>query len=173
MSGKKQNFRIEVKGINEVKKGLMSLGLTARKSRTEINKSLRPAANQLARGMQKAYKKQFASKNPGRRYNPMSKSYVYGKRTADTIGITTARKSREPGLFVGPMAKKVNPHYWRKGASRNLAAMQIEGYVQGGEIKIFPNVFKITAEKMGNDVSSTAEKSISKLVDKLIKKAGF
>jgi len=173
MSSKKQNFRIEVKGINEVKKGLMSLGLTARKSRTEINKSLRPAANQLARGMQKAYKKQFASKNPGRRYNPTSKSYVFGKRTADTIGITTARKSREPGLFVGPMAKKVNPHYWRKGASRNLAAMQIEGYYRGKKFIQYPDVFRATAERMGEQVSNKAQKDLGRLLEKMIRKAGF
>ena len=50
-----------------------------------------------------------------------------GTRTADTIGVKVAKRSKNPGLFVGPMAKKVNPHYWRKGASRNLAAMANRG----------------------------------------------
>ena len=99
---KKQNFRIEVKGIQEVQKRLKKLGLTAKKSRTEINKALRPAANMLSKGIRRAYKNQFKSKNPGRRYDPSSKSYRNGMRTADTIGIITARRSRQPGLYVGP-----------------------------------------------------------------------
>jgi hypothetical protein len=168
-----KNFEIKVTGVESVGKRLKRLGLTAKQSRTQINKALRPAANKLARGMKQAYKSQFKSKNPGLRYDTQAKAWNQGTRTADTIGVKVAKRSKNPGLFVGPIAKKVNPHYWRKGPSRNLAAMQIEGYVQGSEIKIFPNVFKITAERMGNDVSSTAEKSIGRLVDKLIRKAGF
>lgn len=168
-----KNFEIKVTGVESVGKRLKKLGLTAKQSRTQINRALRPAANKLAKGMKQAYKSQFKSKNPGLRYDTQAKTYVQGTRTADTIGVVTAKRSKNPGLFVGPLAKKVNPHYWRKGASKNLAAMQIEGYVQGGTVKIFPNVFKITADRMGNDVSATAEKSIGKLVDKLIRKAGF
>jgi hypothetical protein len=47
---KKQNFTIKVEGVERVKRGLKNLGLTAKKSRTEINKALRPAANMLSRG---------------------------------------------------------------------------------------------------------------------------
>ncbi len=165
---------IQVKGVQKVKNGLMKLGMTPRKSRNEINKALRPAANKLARGMKVAYKNKFKSKNPGRRYNPKTKKYVYGTRIADTIGITAARRSKQPGLFVGPMVKKINPHYWRKGASKNLPAMQIKGYKnRSGELVKYPNVFKATAERMGNQISKQAQKDIERLLDKMIKKAGF
>jgi len=171
---KKQNFRIEVKGIQEVQKRLKKLGLTAKQSRTEINKALRPAANMLSRGIRGAYKNQFKSKNPGRRYDPSSKSYKQGMRTADTIGIITARRSRQPGLFVGPRLRKVNPHYWEGKTSKNLAAMQIKGYKnRSGALIKFPNVFEITADSMGSQVSAKAQKDLGKLIDKMIKKAGF
>ncbi len=95
-------------------------------------------------------------------------------RTADTIGIITARRSKQPGLFVGPRLRKVNPHYWQGKTSKNLAAMQIEGYKnRSGEFVQYSDVFKATAEQMGNKVSSKAERDLSKLIDKMIKKAGF
>ncbi len=46
---KKQNFRVEVKGIQKIQSQLKNLGLTAKQSRTEINKALRPAANMLSK----------------------------------------------------------------------------------------------------------------------------
>jgi len=171
---KNQNFTIKVEGVEGVKRGLKKLGLTAKQSRTEINKALRPAANMLSRGIRKAYKNQFKSKNPGRRYDPTSKSYKQGMRTADTIGVITARKSKQPGLFVGPRLRKVNPHYFKSKTSKNLAAMQIKGYKdRSGSIVKFPNVFEITAKSMGSQVSAKAQKDLGKLIDKMIKKAGF
>lgn len=170
---KKKAFVLEVKGINSVKKGLMDLGLTAKQSRSQINKALRPAANKLAKGMQRAYKNQFVSKNPGRRYNPSTGKYVFGTRTSDTIGVITARRSKQPGLFVGPTIKKVNPHYWKRGASKNLAAMQINGYYRGKKFIKYPNVFKATAKTMGEEVSKKAQKDLGRLLDKMIRKAGF
>ena len=171
---KNQNFTIKVEGVEGVKRGLKKLGLTAKQSRTEINKALRPAANMLSRGIRKAYKNQFKSKNPGRRYDPSSKSYRNGMRTADSIGVITARRSRQPGLFVGPRLRKLNPHYWNGKTSRNLAAMQIEGYKnRSGELMKYPDVFEATAEQMGNKVSTKAERDLGKLIDKMIKKAGF
>jgi len=171
---KKQNFRIEVKGIQEVQKRLKKLGLTAKQSRTEINKALRPAANMLSKGISRAYKNQFKSKNPGRRYDPSSKSYKQGMRTADTIGIITARRSRQPGLYVGPRLRKVNPHYWEGKTSKNLAAMQIKGYKnRAGDFVKYDDVFKETADSMSSQVSAKAKKDLDKLIDKMIKKAGF
>jgi hypothetical protein len=170
----KQNLTIKVEGVEAVKRGLKNLGLTAKQSRTEINKALRPAANMLSKGIRRAYKNQFKSKNPGRRYDPSSKSYRNGMRTADTIGIITARRSRQPGLYVGPRLRKVNPHYWEGKTSKNLAAMQIEGYKnRSGALIKFPNVFEITADSMGSQVSAKAQKDLGKLIDKMIKKAGF
>jgi len=171
---KKQNFRVEVKGIQKIQSQLKNLGLTAKQSRTEINKALRPAANMLSKGISRAYKNQFKSKNPGRRYDPSSKSYRNGMRTADSIGVITARRSRQPGLFVGPRLRKLNPHYWNGKTSRNLAAMQIEGYKnRSGELMKYPDVFEATAEQMGNKVSTKAERDLGRLIDKMIKKAGF
>ena len=41
--------------------------------------------------------------------------------TWKTIGIITARKSREPGLFVGPIVRKTSPIRVKGKNSRNLA----------------------------------------------------
>jgi len=172
---KKNTARVEIKGINAVKKGLKDLGMTSRQARTEINQALRPAGNMLARGLKRAYKRRFnKTQSRGRRYNPQSRSYRQGKPTAQTMGVVTARRSRQPGLFVGPLLRKINPHYWRKGPSRNLAAMQIEGYkTKSGEIKMYKNIFEETSKSMGDKISNKARKDLDRLLDKMIKKAGF
>jgi hypothetical protein len=52
--------------------------------------------------------------------------------------------------------------------------MQIEGYKdRSGALIKFPNVFEITAKSMGSQVSAKAEKDLGRLIDKMIKKAGF
>jgi hypothetical protein len=52
--------------------------------------------------------------------------------------------------------------------------MQIEGYKnRAGELMKYPDVFEATAEQMGNKVSTKAERDLGRLIDKMIKKAGF
>ena len=109
---------IRVRGIEDVKRGLKKLGQTAKQSRTAINKALRPAANMLARGIQKAYKKEFNSNSDYKRLSGRTPTWK-------TIGIITARKSREPGLFVGPIVRKTTPIRIKGKDSRTLPAMQI------------------------------------------------
>ena len=158
------NKGIRVRNVENVKRGLKNLGQTARQSRTAINKALRPAANMLARGIQKAYKKEFNSNSDYKRLSGRTPTWK-------TIGIITARKSREPGLFVGPIVRKTTPIRIKGRDSRNLPAMQIKG--NAIQPKPRPNVFEATATKMETQIYLQAEKDLDKLVDKLIKQAGF
>lgn len=153
---------IRVKGIQDVQRGLKNLGLTARNSRTEINKALRPAANLLARGMQRAYKKEF---------NRFEGTRKQGRTpTWRTIGITTAKKSREPGLFVGPMKKRTTPIKVKGKDSYNLAEMQILGNVRQQPRK---NIFEATANQMESIIYVRVEKDLDRLLEKMIKKSGL
>jgi hypothetical protein len=155
------NRTIRVRGIQDVQRSLKRLGMTARQSRTSINKALRPAANKLARGIQSAYKREFNT------YSGMKSGRT---PTWKTIGIITARKSRQPGLFVGPIVRKTTPIRIKGGDSRNLAAMQIKGNaIQDPR----PDVFQATARKMESQIYVQAEKDIDRLLDKMIKQAGF
>jgi len=153
---------IRVRGVQEIQSKLKRLGLTARNSKTEINKALRPAADLLARGMQRAYKKEFTrfegTRKPGR------------VPTWKTIGITTARKSREPGLFVGPMKKRTTPIKVKGKDSYNLAEMQILGNVKQEPRK---NIFKATANQMESVIYVRAEQDLDRLLEKMIKKSGL
>jgi len=161
--GKKKDFvRIEVRNIQDVQRKLKRLGKTAKQSRTLINKALRPAANMLARGIQKAYKDEFDDKDYKRRSGRTP--------TWKTIGIITARKSRQPGLFVGPIKRRTSPIKVKGKDSYNLAAMQIKG---NAIQKPRPDVFKATATKMETQIYLQAEKDLDKLVNRLIKQAGF
>lgn len=154
---------IRVRGIEDVKRGLKKLGQTAKQSRTAINKALRPAANMLARGIQKAYKKEFNSNSDYKRLSGRTPTWK-------TIGIITARKSREPGLFVGPIVRKTTPIRIKGKDSRNLPAMQIKGNaIQDAR----PDVFLATAKKMDSQIYLQAEKDLDKLLDKMIKQAGL
>ena len=158
-----ENRTIAIRGIQDVEKSLKKLGVTAKKSRTLINKALRPAANMLVRGIQKAYKKEFNS-------NPDYKRKSGRTPTYKTIGIITARKSRQPGLFVGPIARKTTAIRIKGRDSKNLPAMQIKG---NAIHDARPDVFLATARKMESQVYLQAEKDLDKLLDKMIKLSGF
>ena len=167
---KKDNIRIEVRNIQDVQRSLKRLGKTARESRTAINKALRPAANMLARGIQKAYQDEF-------KYETRVGDKVFKRKrkagrtpTWKTIGIITARKSRQPGLFVGPIKRKTTPITVKGKDSYNLAAMQIKGNaIQSPR----PNVFEATATKMEEKIYLQAESDLDKLVEKMIRQAGL
>ena len=68
---------IRVQRIQDVQRSFKKLGKTAKESRTAINKALRPAANMLARGIQKAYKKEF---NKNSDYKRLVVEHQLGKR---------------------------------------------------------------------------------------------
>ena len=155
------NRTIRVQNIQDVQRSLKKLGLTAKQSRTAINKALRPAANKLARGIQQAYKSEFNT------YSGMKSGRT---PTWKTIGIITARKSREPGLFVGPIVRKTTPITVKGKDSYNLAAMQIKG---NAIQKPRPNVFEATAKKMDSKIYLQAESDLDKLVEKMIRQAGL
>ena len=161
---KKNELRIEVRNIQDVQRSLKDLGKTARESRTAINKALRPAANMLARGIQKAYKKEFNENSDYKRLSGRTPTWK-------TIGIITARKSRQPGLFVGPIVRKTTPIRIKGSDSRNLPAMQIKGNKIPQKPR--PNVFAATATKMETQIYLQAEKDLDNLVNKMIKQAGF
>ena len=158
----KKNTRIVVKGVDDIKQGLKRLGYSAKQSRTQINKALRPAATKLVKGMQQAYRKEFNTHNKNRD----------GRRTPtwETIGITTARRSRQAGLFVGPMVKRTTPIRVKGKDSYNLAAMQIKGNAIQNPRR---NIFEETAKKMESTIYVSAERDLDKMLNKLIKKAGF
>ena len=155
------NKGIRVMGVQDVQQSLKRLGLTARKSRTVINKALRPAANVLARGIQQAYKKEFNT------YSGMKSGRT---PTWKTICIITSRKSREPGLLVGPIKKRTTPITVKGKDSYNLAAMQIKGNaIQEAR----DDVFEQTARKMNQQIYLKAEEDLDKMLEKMIKQAGF
>jgi hypothetical protein len=155
--------KIVVRGVQDVQRSLKRLGNTAKQSRTLINKALRPAANMLARGIQKAYKAEFNSNSDYKRRSGRTPTWK-------TIGIITARKSRQPGLYVGPIKRRTSPIKVKGKDSYNLAAMQIKG---NAIQKARPDVFKATATKMESQIYLQAEKDLDKLVDRMIKQAGF
>tara|TARA_Y100000401_G_C8324461_1_gene227304 strand:+ start:2815 stop:3291 length:477 start_codon:yes stop_codon:yes gene_type:complete len=151
---------IRVMGVQDVQQSLKKLGLTAKQSRTAINKALRPAANMLARGIQNAYKKEFNT------YSGMKSGRT---PTWKTIGIITT-KSKEPGLLVGPIKRRTTPITVKGKDSYNLAAMQIKGNaIQEAR----PDVFKQTATRMETKIYLQAESDLDKLLEKMIKQAGF
>ena len=155
---------IRVQRIQDVQRSLKKLGKTAKESRTAINKALRPAANMLARGIQKAYKKEFNKNSDYKRKSGRTPTWK-------TIGIITARRSREPGLFVGPIVRKTTPIRIKGKDSRNLPAMQIKGNKIQPDPR--PDVFQATAIKMESQIYTQAEKDLDRLVEKMIKQAGF
>lgn len=159
---KQDNRGIRVQGIQDVERSLKKLGLAPKKSRTLINRALRPAGMILARVMQNEYKKEF-NKNPYKRKEGRVPTYK-------TIGVVTARKSREPGLFVGPIKRKTSPIKVKGKDSYNLTEMQILGNaIQDPR----PDIFLKSARKAESRVYMKAEKDLDKLLDKMIKQAGF
>ncbi len=153
---------IVVKGIKEVQVALKRLGVAPKRSRTLINKALKPAGNALARVMQFEYKKEFN--------NPRYVRKEGRTPTYKTIGVVTARKSRQPGLFVGPILRRTTPIRIKGKDSRNLPAMQILG---NAIHKPRPNIFNKAYEKSKEVISAKAEKDMMKFLDKIIKQAGF
>ena len=160
--GGTKTMGIRVQGIQDVQKDLKKLGFSLKKSRTEINKALRPAGNILVRAMQSEYKNEFnrfkGKRKPGR------------VPTYKTIGIITARKSREPGLFIGPLKKKTKPIRVKGKNSYNLTEMQILGNKFQEPRK---DIFLSAAKKCEARVLLKAEADLDRLVEKMIKKAGF
>jgi len=156
------NRGIRVQGIQDVERSLKKLGLAPKKSRTLINRALRPAGMILARVMQNEYKKEFNKNNYKRKEGRTP--------TWKTIGVVTARKSREPGLFVGPIKRKTSPIKVKGKDSYNLTEMQILGNaIQDPR----PDIFLKSARKAESRVYMQAEKDLDKLLDKMIKQAGF
>lgn len=159
---KQDNRGIRVQGIQDVARSLKKLGLAPKKSRTLINRALRPAGMILARVMQNEYKKEFNKNNYKRKEGRVP--------TYKTIGVVTARKSRQPGLFVGPIGRKTSPIKVKGKDSFNLTEMQILGNaIQDPR----PDIFLKSARKAESKVYIQAEKDLDKLLDKMIKQAGF
>jgi len=159
----KKRDGIRVKGINSLKNSLSELGIKPRQQRTQINKALRPAGNILARAMQRGYKREFNSNSDYKRKSGRTPTYK-------TIGIFTARKSREPGIFVGPLKRRTTPIRVKGKDSYNLTEMQILGNkIQ----KPRKDIFLEAANKVNLRVLNQAEKDLGKLLDKMIKQSGF
>lgn len=175
------NHKIHIEGLDKVKHGLKNLGNSSKKSRSLINKALRPAAQKAAKALKSKYKHRTKNKIPGQRYNAATKSKSVGKSISDSIGIITARKSKQPGLFVGTRLKQINPTWVGGEPSRNLPAMLIEGTKERfhksgksvGTIKPQPDFYKEVVDQKGSDIAATAERDVMKMLDRMIKEAGF
>ncbi len=176
-----KNQLIQVKGIEGAKKSLKKLGETEKSSRSLINKALRPAAQKAVKALKMKYKHRTKNKVPGQRYDAATKKQTVGKSIADSIGIITARKSKKPGLFVGTRLKHLNQTFVKGKKSRNLPAMLLNGTKERkhksgkstGRIQNQPDFYKEVIDQKGQDISATAERDISKMLDKMFKKAGF
>jgi len=172
---------IQVKGIEGVKKSLKKLGETEKSSRSLINKALRPAAQKAVKALKMKYKHRTKNKVPGQRYDAATKKQTVGKSIADSIGIITARRSKKPGLFVGTRLKHLNQTWVDGKKSRNLPAMLLNGTKERshksgkstGRIQNQPDYYKQVMDQKGSDAMATAERDISKMLDRMFKKAGF
>lgn len=155
-----KRFRISIEGIQDIQRSFKKLGMSAKNSRSNINKALRPSGEKLAKGMQKAYKKEFNATvgKPNR------------TRTWQTIGVYTSRRSRQPGLFVGPLLKKTTPITVKGKPSLNLPAMQIKGNARQEPTK---DIFEETAKKMESQIYVSVEKALDRLLGKMLKNAGL
>ena len=172
---------IQVKGIKDIRKSLKQLGETEKSSRSLINKALRPAAKKAVKALKMKYKHRTKNKVPGQRYDAATKKQTVGKSIADSIGIITARRSKKPGLFVGTRLKHLNQTSVKGKKSRNLPAMLVNGTKERfhkngkstGRIQNQPNFYKEVMDQKGSDAMATAERDISKMLDRMFKKAGF
>jgi len=179
----KQERAIRVVNIKEVQRALKEMGLTPKKSRTLINKALQPAAKIAERAAKQKYKKGSNNLNPGLRYNPSTKSKIKGPSLADSIGIITASKSRQPGLLVGPRVKrKWASANWSKAGAVNLAQLLLRGskgvrkHKSGkstGVLPKQPDYLKQVINSKTGQILDRANKDIGRLVENLSKKAGF
>lgn len=173
--------KIHVEGLDKVKRALSKIGKSSKESRSLINKALRPAAQKVVKLLKGKYKYRTKNIIPGQRYDASTKTKKVGKSIADSIGIITARKSKEPGLFVGTRLKQINPTWVKGKESRNLPAMLIAGtgmrkHKSGkkvGRIKPQKDFYKEVVDQNGSDVAATAERDVMKMLDRMIKQAGF
>ena len=172
---------IEVKGLKQVRRSLKRLGETSKSSRSLINKALRPAAQKAVKALRAKYKYRTKNKIPGQRYDPTIKKNKVGKSIAQSIGVITPRKARNPALFVGTRMKNLNPTWVKGKISKNLPAMLIHGTKERfhksgksvGTIKDQPNFYDEVIQQKGADISATAQRDVMKMLDKMIKQAGF
>ena len=172
---------LEIKGLEQVRFSLIKLGESSKTSKFLINKALRPAAKKAVKSLKAKYK--FASKNkvPGQRYDASTKMKRPGKSIADSIGIITPRKARNPALFVGTRMKNLNPTWVKGKVSKNLPAMLLQGtkmrkHKSGksvGRVKPQTNFYKEVIDERGADISATAQRDVMKMLNRMIKKAGF
>jgi hypothetical protein len=167
---------IVVKNIQDVQIKLKKLGIASKKSRTLINKALRPAGNILVKEMQRQYQKEFNYTY----YDSAKKKTIKLSRkpgrtpTYKTIGIVTARRSKNPGIFVGPVKKKTTPIKVDGKDSYNLTQLQILGFNRYGKrVPGRKDIFESSARKVEGQVIVKAEKDLDKLVEKMIRKAGL
>jgi hypothetical protein len=173
--------RIRVEGLNGVKRALSKLGNSSKQSRTLVNKALRPAAEIAKKALKAKYKYRIKTKTPGVRYDPKSKTKIQGKSTADSIGLKTAKRSRFPSIYVGAILKRVNTTWVKDKTSRNLAAMLIQGTKERfhksgksvGRVSPMHDFPKEVFDQKGSQISATAQRDVMKMLDKMIKQAGF
>jgi len=173
--------RIRVEGLNGVRRALSKLGNSSKQSRTLVNKALRPAAEIAKKALKAKYKHRIKTKTPGVRYDPKSKTKIQGKSTADSIGLKTAKRSRFPSIYVGAILKRVNTTWVKDKTSRNLAAMLIQGTKERfhksgksvGRVSPMHDFPKEVFEQKGSQISTTAQRDVMKMLDKMIKQAGF
>lgn len=177
----KKDSVLQIKGIDSARASLKKLGKNEKESRTLINKALRPAAQKLVKALRMKYKHGSKNKVLGQRYDEATKSKKVGKSIADSIGIITARRSKKPGLFVGTRLKHLNQTWVDGKKSRNLPAMLLNGTKERshksgkstGRIQNQPDYYKQVMDQKGSDAMATAERDISKMLDRMFKKAGF
>lgn len=173
--------RIRVEGLNGVRRALSKLGNSSKQSRTLVNKALRPSAEIAKKALKAKYKYRIKTKTPGVRYDPKSKTKIQGKSTADSIGLKTAKRSRFPSIYVGAILKRVNTTWVKDKTSRNLAAMLIQGTKERfhksgksvGRVSPMHDFPKEVFEQKGSQISATAQRDVMKMLDKMIKQAGF
>jgi len=173
--------KIRVEGLQKVKRALSRIGKSSKESRSLINKALRPAAQKAAKALKGKYKYRTKNKVPGQRYDASTKTKISGKSTADSIGLVTARKSKQPAIFVGPRLKQTNPTWVKGKKGRNLPAMLIAGTKERfhksgksvGRVSPQPDFYKEVVDQKGSDILATAERDVMKMLDRMIKKAGF
>jgi len=178
---KPNNNTIKVEGLNEVKSTLKKLGYSVKESRSLVNKSLRPAAQKAKKALKGKYKYRTKNKVPGQRYDASTKTKIVGKSIADSIGLKTAKQSKFPSIYVGTIIKRLNPTWVKGKKSKNLPAMLIEGTKERfhksgksvGRIEPMHDFPKEVVDQKGTDIANTAQRDVMKMLDKMIKQAGF
>ena len=173
--------RIKVEGLNGVKRAFKKLGYSVKESRSLVNKALRPAAQKVKKALKGKYKYRTKNKVPGQRYDASTKTKTVGKSIADSIGLKTAKRSRFPSIYVGTILNRLNPTWVKGKQSKNLPAMLIQGTKERfhksgksvGRIRPMHDFPKEVIDQKGADISATAQRDVMKMLDKMIKQAGF